>query len=158
MGRGGDCAAGLRGWVVGVNEKLRAQLIRDEGVVAHAYQDSRGFWTIGVGHLIDERKGGSLPQAIIDDILDYDIEKHANALIKKFPWVTDLDPIRQAVLVNMAFNLGVDGLAQFTQTLAAVRSGDYESAFMHMLNSAWATQVGIRATRLATQMRTGEWQ
>lgn len=141
-----------------MNEKLRAQLIRDEGIVSHAYQDSRGFWTIGVGHLIDERKGGSLPQAIIDDILDYDIEKHTNALIKKFPWVADLDPIRQAVLINMAFNLGIDGLAEFTKTLTAVRSGDYESAFMHMLNSKWAIQVGIRATRLATQMRTGEWQ
>lgn len=141
-----------------MNEKLRAQLIRDEGSVSHAYQDSLGYWTIGVGHLIDAKKGGSLPQGIIDDILDYDIEAHTNALLKAFPWVADLDPIRQAVLINMAFNLGIDGLSGFGHTLALIRSGDYTGASMAMLQSKWATQVGIRATRLAEQMRLGVWQ
>lgn len=35
----------------------------------HAYQDSLGYWTIGVGFLIDGRKGGRLPDAVRDFVL-----------------------------------------------------------------------------------------
>jgi lysozyme len=35
---------------------LAEMLTRDEGRVRHAYQDHLGFWTIGVGRLIDQRK------------------------------------------------------------------------------------------------------
>jgi len=140
-----------------VSEKLRTQLARDEGRVAHAYQDSLGFWTIGVGHLIDAHKGGRLPEHIIDALLDHDINEHTQELFARLPWVKDIDPPRQAVLVNMAFNLGVSGLLGFTNTLAFVRSKDYERAADNMLDSKWAKQVGQRADRLAQQMRTGEW-
>ena len=36
---------------------LRKSIEDHEGRVPHAYQDHKGFWTIGVGHLIDERRG-----------------------------------------------------------------------------------------------------
>lgn len=140
-----------------LSEKLRAQITRDEGKVSHAYQDSLGYWTIGVGHLIDERKGGSLPEFIVDTLLSHDIEKHQRELIAALPWFIELDPVRQAVLVNMAFNLGTVGLLKFANTLRAIRDGSYSGAAMHMLDSAWAQQVGIRAQRLATQMETGVW-
>jgi lysozyme len=141
-----------------VSEKLRAQLIRDEGKVAHAYQDSLGYWTIGVGHLIDERKGGKIPEFIIDTLLEYDIEKHRKELIAALPWFIEVDPVRQAVLVNMAFNLGTAGLLKFANTLRLVREKSYSQAAEHMLDSLWAKQVGPRAHRLAAQMQTGEWQ
>jgi lysozyme len=141
-----------------VSEKLRAQLIRDEGKVAHAYQDALGFWTIGVGHLIDERRGGSLPDFIIDTLLEHDIAKVQRELIAALPWFIELTPPRQAVLVNMAFNLGTPGLLKFAQTLASIRQGSYAQAALHMLDSKWAGQVGARAHRLATQMETGEWK
>jgi lysozyme len=139
-------------------EKLRAQLSRDEGRIAHAYYDSRGFATIGVGHLIDERKGGKLPEHIIDLLLDWDIEEHEKALLKALPWVEQLDDARQGVLVNMAFNLGVPGLLKFVATLDAVKGGRYGEAAHSMLRSLWANQVGSRAERLAKQMETGQWQ
>ena len=41
-------------WLTKTVEQLR----RNEGEVLHAYQDHLGFWTIGVGRLIDKRKGG----------------------------------------------------------------------------------------------------
>lgn len=141
-----------------MNEKLRAQLIRDEGKVPYAYQDSLGYWTIGVGHLVDKDKGGSLPDFIIDTLLEHDIEKHTKELIAALPWFIQLDPPRQGVLVNMAFNLGTAGLLKFANTLNAVREGSYSLAAQRMLDSKWATQVGPRATRLATQMETGIWQ
>lgn len=141
-----------------MNEKLRAQLSRDEGRIPHAYQDSLGFWTIGVGHLIDAHKGGRLPEHIIDALLDYDIQEHTKELFARLPWISELDPARQAVLINMAFNLGVQGLLTFANTLAFIKAKEYEAAAKNMLLSKWAQQVGPRATRLAKQMETGEWQ
>ena len=84
------------------------ELRRDEGVIPHAYQDSLGYWTIGVGHLIDKRKGGKMPDVIIDMLLRYDIDEKIAELNEKLPWWGFLDEPSQRVIVNMAFNLGVD--------------------------------------------------
>jgi lysozyme len=128
-----------------------------EGRVHHAYQDSLGFWTIGVGHLIDPRRGGKLPDKIIDDLLDYDIEAHAKELFAALPWAKDLDPVRQAVMIDMTFNLGIYGLLGFRNTLRAIKEQRWEDAAKGMLASKWAGQVGSRAVRLADMMRTGQW-
>lgn len=143
-----------------MNEKLRAQLVRDEGRIPYAYEDSapEKYLTIGVGHLIDKRRGGSLPDEIIDALLDHDIRKHSQELFARLPWVANLDPARQGVLINMAFNLGVNGLLGFAVTLGKIQAGDYEGAAVNMLKSKWAEQVGPRAKRLSEQMRTGVWQ
>ena len=127
-----------------------------EGRVPHAYQDSLGFWTIGVGHLIDQRKGGKLPEAIIDALLDLDIQEHANELFAVLPWVRDFDPVRQAALVDMYFNLRRN-LLDFKDTLRHLQAGAWEAAAREMLDSRWASQVGQRAIRIAEMVRTGEW-
>lgn len=44
---------------------LRDSLALDEGRVPYAYRDSLGFWTVGVGRLIDKRKGARLPADIL---------------------------------------------------------------------------------------------
>jgi lysozyme len=137
---------------------LRDQLIRDEGDIPHAYQDSLGYWTIGVGRLIDGRKGGGLSKEERMFLLDNDIKAKSAELFERIPWATKLDDARQGVLLNMAFNLGVPGLLKFKNTLAMVHAGEYEAAAKAMLQSLWAKQVGARATRLAEQMRTGIWQ
>ena len=130
-----------------------AELRRDEGVVAHAYQDSLGYWTIGVGHLIDKRKGGKIPDVIIDMLLRYDIDEKIAELNEKLPWWGFLDEPSQRVIVNMAFNLGVEGLLKFKDFMDALKDGDRNRAASEMLNSKWAEQVGARATRLATIIR-----
>lgn len=127
-----------------------------EGRVPYAYSDSLGYLTIGVGHLIDQRKGGRLPEPIIDALLDHDIREHANELFATLPWIRDLDPVRQAVLVDMYFNLR-RGLLGFKETLRHFEAGRWDAAADAMLDSKWATQVKSRATRLATMVRTGEW-
>lgn len=130
-------------------------LVRDEGEVLHAYQDSMGYLTIGVGRLIDRRRGGGITQAESRMLLKNDLERFAVGLDAHIPWWRTLSTNRQRVLLNMAFNLGVSGLLTFRNTLAAVRSGDYEKAAEGMLRSKWATQVGERARRLAALMREG---
>ena len=140
--------------------KLTEQLRRDEGTKATAYQDHLGFWTIGVGRLIDSRKpGAGLRPDEIDYLLRNDINDRVQALTKALPMLfPKLDEARRGVLVNMAFQLGTAGLLGFKSTLALIAEGRYTEAAEQMLKSKWATQTPARAKRLAEQMKTGEWK
>lgn len=136
--------------------KLRAQIVQHEGMVLSAYQDSEGYWTIGVGRLIDQRRGGGISEAEAMLLLDNDLARVEQAVYARWPWVAWLSDVRQRVILDMAFNLGLDGLAHFTATLTAVQAGAYEAAADQMLKSLWAKQVKGRAVRLAEMMRTGK--
>jgi lysozyme len=139
--------------------ELERQLRGDEGEKRQAYQDHLGFWTIGVGRLIDARKAGSgLRPDEISYLLNNDIADRKAALAAKLPWMQRLDEARQGVLLNMSFQLGVEGLLGFVNTLKFIEAGDYGRAADNMMLSKWATQTPARAKRLATQMRTGVWQ
>lgn len=140
-------------------EKLTAQLRRDEGTRATAYPDSMGWLTIGVGRLIDSRKtGAGLRPDEIDYLLRNDIADRVQALQKALPWFAKLDQARQGVLINMAFQMGTEGLLAFRQTLGVVRDGKYSEASEQMMKSKWAEQTPARARRLSEQMKTGEWK
>ena len=136
---------------------LKQQLIREEGAESCAYQDSLGYWTIGVGRLIDSRKGGGLSNDEIDMLLDNDIKRNYEAVLKALPWMEKLSDQRQAVLIEMAFQMGVSGLLQFKRTLGSIEDGQYGEAAVEMLESKWAKQTPKRAYRMALQMETGEW-
>jgi lysozyme len=141
-----------------MKEKLTKQLRRDEGEVLHAYQDHLGYWTLGVGRLIDKRKGGGITSEEAAYLLSNDIDRKQAELVKRIPWVSTLDEVRFAALLNMAFQMGVDGLLKFKNTLGMIRDGDYEGAADGMLSSLWAQQTPERAKRISEQMRTGEWK
>lgn len=138
--------------------ELTRQLRRDEDEVLHAYPDHLGFLTIGVGRLIDKRKGGGITPEESAYLLSNDIDKREAELLRRAPWMSSLDQVRFGALLNMAFQMGVDGLLGFKNTLAMVRAGDYVQASEGMLNSLWATQTPERAKRIAHQMKTGVWQ
>lgn len=139
-------------------EKTKQQLIVDEGKVKHAYKDSLGYWTIGVGRLIDKDKGGGLSDSEIEMLLENDIRNKYNELVKVMPWVTTLSEPRLGVLLNMSFQLGVSGLLKFKNTLDLIIKGNYEEAAKGMMNSLWAKQTPNRAKKLSKQMATNEWQ
>jgi len=136
---------------------LYEQLIRDERLILHAYPDSEGFWTIGVGRMIDLRKGGGISHDEAIFLLQNDVLHVTGQLAETFPWTQALDEARRGALLNMAFNMGIHGLAEFHHMLGALEQADYETAAQEMLSSKWAQQVGARAERLAEQMRTGQW-
>ncbi len=139
----------------GDRDHLRAQLIRHEGMRAKPYRDTVGKLTIGVGRNLDDV---GIAENEAEYLLAGDIERATRGLVARYPtWFPDLDPVRQAVLVNMAFNLGLSKLAAFTHMLAAVASKQYGLAADEMITSRWALQVGDRAVELAAQMRTGQW-
>ena len=134
---------------------VRAQLRVDEGTVEHAYTDSEGYLTIGVGRLIDKRIGGHLRPDEIALLLENDIDRAEADAKVLFPGFERLSDARKAVVVNMAFNLGRVRLAGFRRFRAAVKAGAWEQASAEMLDSRWAEQVGQRAQRLSEQMKEG---
>lgn len=141
-----------------MSQNLIKQLRSEEGEVLHAYTDHLGFTTLGVGRLIDKRKGGGITSEESAYLLQNDIEKINKSLDMRLPWWRSLTEPRQAVLQGMAFQMGIDGLLGFKNTLAMVQRGDFLGASKGMLASLWAKQTPGRAKRMSDQMKTGEWQ
>src|SRR5215217_5247699 len=96
---------------------ITSQLRRDEGEKLSVYNDHLGFATIGVGRLVDSRKGGGITAEESAYLLQNDIKKRELELDKRLPWWRQLSAPRQGVLLNMAFQMGVTGLMGFTNTL-----------------------------------------
>lgn len=135
-------------------DRLLTDIEEDEGCKLKAYKDSVGVWTIGYGHAyVNPDTVWSQEQAYA--ALKVDVARIKTYLDRYLPWWRDLDDLRQDVLVNMAFNMGVTHLIQFHNTLAAIQQHDWQAAHDGMLASKWAKQVGLRAERLALQMLKG---
>ncbi len=140
-------------FTVNITRLLRGE----EGEVLTEYKDHLGYSTIGVGRLIDARKGGGITAEESAYLLSNDIQKKLSELERKLPWVKELDEARRGVLLSMAFQMGTEGLLGFKNTLEMVRTGRYADAAKGMLNSLWAKQTPQRAKRHSEQMRTGKW-
>ncbi|MCH8136115.1 MAG: glycoside hydrolase family protein [Proteobacteria bacterium] len=133
--------------------KMRWQLTIHEGIRIKPYLDSVGKLTIGVGRNLDDTE---LSDDEVELMLNNDIERAAKNA-ERFSWWRELDSVRQMVVVDMLFNLGLAGFAKFRKTISFIGAGDYPKAAEEMLDSKWASQVGSRAVRLAKMMRTGDW-
>lgn len=136
-----------------MSDRLRDMIIRHEGKVLKAYRDSRGVLTIGFGRNLED-KGISEREAeflLTNDILS------AKTDASKFPWFENLNDTRRDVIVSMIFNMGVTRFKGFKRMIAALLDANYQNAAREMLDSAWARQVGPRATELSEMMRTGSY-
>lgn len=133
-------------------DELRSMLVLHEGLRLHPYKCTSGKTTIGVGRNLDDN-GISNDEAMY--LLERDIDRVEAELDSRFTWWRQMTPARQAVLADMAFNLGINRLLGFVNTLKFMRDGDYEAAADGMMDSLWARQVGNRAIRLAKMMREG---
>lgn len=160
---------------------LTAHLRREEGERLYPYKDHLGFWTIGVGHLIDRRKGGFLPNRTESTrtsptvvrkrvkpwsfpitkgesrkLLELDILEKCSPLYTRLPWMSQLSEERRVVLYSMAFQMGIRGLLGFRNTLRFIKNHEYERAARGMLRSKWARiDTPERAKRMSEVMRTG---
>ena len=159
-------------------QKLRVELVRDEGEKLAVYRCTAGKRTIGVGRNLDDvgisaaetAKLGitvsscvarGISQAQSRTLLDSDIDRCERDLDRALPWWRTLNPVRQRVLLNMCFNMGVgrrgvSGLLSFTNTLAMIERGNFAGAAAGMKASKWHRQVGQRAVRLEAMMQTGK--
>tara|TARA_X000001316_G_C912337_1_gene27389 strand:+ start:85 stop:573 length:489 start_codon:yes stop_codon:yes gene_type:complete len=156
-------------------EHLIEKLIQHEGLKLQVYQDTLGIDTIGIGRNLQDRgiSDGELEDMDIPNIeyvykngitevdamilAENDIIIVEDELVRAHSCVEDLDSVRQLVLVDMAFNMGVPRLCKFKKMWAAIHESDFDNASAEMLDSLWATQVGNRARKLAEAMKTGEF-
>ena len=150
------------------------KLIESEGMVLSVYQDTLGIDTIGIGrNLVDrgisKEELDALDIPTIGHVYEYgiteadavylaknDVEIVENELLNAHPCVAELDAVRQLVLVDMAFNMGVPRLRKFKKMWAAIHEKDFMTAAKEMLDSRWANQVKSRSHRLANKMHHGE--
>ena len=130
---------------------LRERLIRTEGRRNRPYVDTVGKVTIGIGHNLTDK---GLNDTIVEILFHQDILE-AEIDVNKIPVYAKLDPIRQTVLLDMVFNMGLYRLIEFRRTILYLERGDFDGAADEMLLSTWAKQVGHRAIELATIIRTG---
>lgn len=145
---------------------LLARLPRTEGRTTKPYKDTEGNWTVGVGHNISAKglpaaavveliEKGCISDASVQSILDLDI-KEALKNCQMIVVFNGLDEPRKSVLADMVFNMGVNSVLGFVNTLMYIGRGDWKSASAQMLNSKWAEQVGSRAIELAGIINSGE--
>ena len=130
-------------------------LKRHEGFRRHPYVDTVGKLTVGYGRNLDDV---GLTQDEAAMLLEADVTRAIAACLQTWPWLSGLDDVRSAVIVEMAVNLGIDGLKGFRKMLAACEKGDFATAEAEALDSVWRTQVGARAYRLARQLGSGKLQ
>jgi lysozyme len=135
----------LDDWIKG-NEGLRLKL----------YTDTRGVPSIGYGRNLRD-DGVSTIEA--NYLFDHDLANAIRGAAQSVgsPYWLQLDPVRKAALIDMCFELGEYGLAEFHKMLAHVRAGEWQAAADELLNSLYAQQVPTRAHRNAALLLTGEW-
>ena len=148
--------------------RIKAQLVRHEGLRLKPYRCTAGKLTIGIGRNLDDC---AISQSEAYIMLINDIMNCEKQLQQKIPDIYNgLDEVRKSVLLNMCISipqsrfaplrepcyLGINGLLGFKNTLAFVKAGDWERAANNMLVSRWAKQVGRRAIELSELMRKGK--
>lgn len=129
-------------------------LVNEEGYRQFPYRCTAGKLTIGIGFNLDDA-GLSMDESLL--ILRHRIVKIRNAIRKKCAWYDSLAEARQACLVGMAYQMGIEGLFKFKATLAYAEAGRFEEAALNMLASKWARQTPARAQRAAYMMRYGKF-
>jgi lysozyme len=129
------------------------QLRLHEGERLKPYRCTAGKLTIGIGRNLEDRGITAEESAML---LANDIGAIERQVLAALPWVGEMDEVRQRVVVDMAFNMGIAGLLEFRRTLGAMQSRQYQQAATMMLDSKWAKQVGGRAERLSRMMATGK--
>ena len=135
---------------------------RHEGLRLRPYRDSVGILTVGYGHNLTDHyeplPDGPITVQEAEEIFQRDYRAAMMACMRIVPNFSTLDEVRRAVVLDMAFNLGEAKLASFKRFLGALAMREWRQAAREMIDSRWAGQVGIRATRLVFMVLTGEWE
>lgn len=138
----------------------------EEGYKESPYLDTLGYPTVAGGIRIGP-KGASLsnytfrvPRTVGDAWKQVIVDQKANEMSQRPSIAAAMNacnPPRRDVLISMAYQMGVDGLAGFKNTLKLIADGNFTAAADGMLNSLWARQTRNRALRHADVMKTGTY-
>lgn len=129
-------------------EQVAELIRRHEGLKLKPYKCSAGKLTIGYGRNLEDN---GITKVEAELLLATDIQNCYSECCK-FSFWNRLNLDRQAVLIDMCYNLGISRLKTFKKMLLALEKSDYKKASIEMLDSGWAKQVKSRAKELAEMM------
>lgn len=159
-----------------LKQKLIQLLRKHEGLELNVYYDTEEQPTIGIGRcistkglsksecdylnlgtydklkVIEKLKIRGISEKEAECLLSNDIDYFIEQLSKSIDFFNTLPETAKIVLIDMAFNIGVNGLLKFQNTLELISEGKYVLASREMLNSKWKKQVGQRAFDLANML------
>lgn len=133
-----------------VGDWLMNLIGKHEGVRNKPYKDSKGLWTVGIGHLIGD--GKTLPpewnKTFSDDevkaLFKQDYDHHARAAAN-IPGYDKVNEKGKGALIDITFNMGPSWYKKWPNFTKALGAGDTEGAVGQLQGSLWAKQVGNRA-------------
>jgi len=121
---------------------MQIYIKRNEGLRLKPYYCQAGKLTIGYGRNL-EAKGISIKEA--EYLFRNDLKLVANQVAIRIEFYKKLSYKRKLVLVDMAFNMGIEGLLGFKKMLAAMKRKEYMEAGKELMRSKYAEQVKRRA-------------
>ncbi|MGE4501966.1 MAG: hypothetical protein AB7D03_03750 [Thiomicrospira sp.] len=124
-------------------------IVKHEGFRSKPYPDPIRGWDVPTfGHgltTITEDESRRLVENRVSDIM--------RQLDMRLPFYRNLPNTAQDVLIEMAYQMGVDGLLEFKNTLAALADARYRTASAEMLDSLWASKTPRRAKTLSDRIK-----
>ena len=158
-----------------MNDKIREFFEHHEGRRKDVYKDSRGFRTVGIGHLLDHEQSPdelsvlgcrqnevhliiSVNDAQIDGLFDIDyMEACDDARVIFGDQFETFSEVRQTVIVSQCFQLGFTGFRKFKNMIAAMKAEDWERAARESLDSRAARQTPERWKQQADMLKYNTW-
>lgn len=162
---------------------IEDMLRRDEGLRLKVYWDTEGYPTIGIGHLIIMQRVRDMTQ--INKVLSQqvgrtvtgnpgiiemeeasklfqqdlkDVQRDVKSNAKVGPVYAKMNRSRQMALENMAFQMGIGGLAKFNGMLAAMFAENWPLAYKEARDSVWFNQTKGRASRVSMIILSGNME
>jgi lysozyme len=134
----------------GEYESIKQMVIANEGWRTKPYKDSRGLWTVGVGHLIGNGKtlpkewDRELTNEEVRQLFEKDFDEHLKQAQKTPGW-DKANEAGRAGLIDLTYNMGGYWYTKFKKAAAFLKDGNFKDAALELKNSAWYKQVGGRA-------------
>ncbi|ECO0585165.1 glycoside hydrolase family protein [Salmonella enterica subsp. diarizonae] len=148
------------------NREIFSLLKMEEGVSHKPYINSLGYPTVGVGFKLGPQ-GASLKNytfCLTDNVIEAWLQENIDRVYRSMQRNEKINrallysnSVRADILISMAYQMGVNGLAGFNNMFVAITGQDWNNAADEMRRSIWAKQTPERAERHATVIETGQW-
>lgn len=141
----------------------------EEGCELERYEDSEGYATIGIGHLLEDEQSDeeleiigsedvqSITMEQAEKLFELDTEDVLEDMPRLFTeeeW-DSFDAVRQCVIISQLFQCGCPRLRKFKKMITAIKEGDWETAAKESLDSRAAKQTPQRWERQADMLQYG---
>nr|WP_232256985.1 lysozyme [Helicobacter pylori] len=115
-------------------------IVDSERFSPSVYTDKTGHPTIGYGYNLSvysyEGKRITKAYGLLTDIL-----KENYKAILSYGWYKNLDAMRRMVILDLSYNLGLNGLLKFKQFIKAIEDKNYALAVERLQKSPYFNQV-----------------